>query len=243
MDRHPKDVLRSFSHEMIHHEQNLDNRLNNISTTNTNEDGDLPEIEREAYEKGNMMFRNWEDKIKISVNEIFINIPKFDSIPNILNKLSSQLYELKIKEITLNLNNSVNINGDLFGGEFKVGNIEYVYSIKNTLNPYNDNKLFYSIQFDEKYNDKSSNEPTGNAKENYIKILSTIYKIILDFIKNEKPDYIGISSLDKSGYNNIYNNLTKTNKIPGYSRKDAGLSFTTKSGDKGKFIVLKKTDV
>jgi hypothetical protein len=64
MDRHPKDVLRSFSHEMVHHEQNLDNRLNNINTTNTNEDGDLPEIEREAYEKGNMMLRNWEDTIK-----------------------------------------------------------------------------------------------------------------------------------------------------------------------------------
>jgi hypothetical protein len=64
MNRHPKDVLRSFSHEMIHHEQNLDGRLNNINTTNTNEDGDLPEIEREAYEKGNMMLRNWEDSIK-----------------------------------------------------------------------------------------------------------------------------------------------------------------------------------
>ena len=64
MDRHPKDVLRSFAHEMIHHEQNLDGRLNNINTTNTNENGDLPEIEREAYEKGNMMLRNWEDKIK-----------------------------------------------------------------------------------------------------------------------------------------------------------------------------------
>ncbi len=53
MNRHPKDILRSFSHEMVHHEQNLDNRLNNINTTNTNEDGDLPEIEKEAYEKGN----------------------------------------------------------------------------------------------------------------------------------------------------------------------------------------------
>jgi len=64
MDRHPKDILRSFSHEMVHHEQNLENRLNNINTTNTNEDGDLPEIESEAYEKGNMMLRNWEDSIK-----------------------------------------------------------------------------------------------------------------------------------------------------------------------------------
>jgi hypothetical protein len=64
MNRHPKDVLRSFAHEMVHHEQNLEGRLGNINTTNTNKDGDLPEIEKEAYEKGNMMLRNWEDSIK-----------------------------------------------------------------------------------------------------------------------------------------------------------------------------------
>jgi hypothetical protein len=64
LNRHPKDILRSFSHEMIHHIQNLEGRLNNIQTTNTNEDGDLPELEKEAYEKGNMMLRNWEDSIK-----------------------------------------------------------------------------------------------------------------------------------------------------------------------------------
>jgi hypothetical protein len=64
LGRHPKDILRSFAHEMIHHEQNLNGKLNNITTQNTNEDGDLPEIEKEAYEKGNMMLRNWEDSIK-----------------------------------------------------------------------------------------------------------------------------------------------------------------------------------
>lgn len=63
MDRHPKDIMRSFAHEMIHHEQNCNDKLTNINTTNTNEDGDLPEIEREAYEKGNMMFRNWTDTL------------------------------------------------------------------------------------------------------------------------------------------------------------------------------------
>ena len=63
-NRHPKDILRSFSHEMIHHKQNLDGRLNNINTTNTNEDDELTEIEREAYELGNILFRNWEDKVK-----------------------------------------------------------------------------------------------------------------------------------------------------------------------------------
>lgn len=64
LNRHPKDIIRSFSHEMIHHMQNCEGRLSNITTQNTNEDGDLPEIEREAYEKGNLIFRNWEDLTK-----------------------------------------------------------------------------------------------------------------------------------------------------------------------------------
>ena len=64
LNRHPKDILRSYAHEMVHHVQNLENRLNNINTTNTNEDGALPEIEEEAYKLGNMMLRNWEDNIK-----------------------------------------------------------------------------------------------------------------------------------------------------------------------------------
>ena len=63
MNRHPKDVMRSYAHEMVHHMQNCDGRLGNITTQNTNEGGDLPEIEREAYEKGNMTFRNWTDTL------------------------------------------------------------------------------------------------------------------------------------------------------------------------------------
>ena len=64
MGRHPKDILRSFAHEMIHHHQNLSGTLGNIQTTNTNEDGNLEKLEREAYENGNIMFRNWEDQLK-----------------------------------------------------------------------------------------------------------------------------------------------------------------------------------
>jgi len=67
MNRHPKDVMRSFAHEMVHHIQNLEDRLGNIQTQDTNEDGDLPEIEREAYEKGNMTFRNWTDTLNEGV--------------------------------------------------------------------------------------------------------------------------------------------------------------------------------
>ena len=62
--RHPKDVLRSYAHEMIHHMQNLENRLTNINTTNINEDDYLKELEREAYEKGNILFREWENSLE-----------------------------------------------------------------------------------------------------------------------------------------------------------------------------------
>ena len=59
--RHPKDIARSYAHEMIHHIQNLEGRLENINTTNTTEDDYLNDIEREAYTKGNMIFRNYTD--------------------------------------------------------------------------------------------------------------------------------------------------------------------------------------
>ena len=63
-NRHPKDVMRSCTHEMIHHIQNLEGRLTNVDTSNTNEDSNLLEIEKEAYLRGNITFRNWEDKVK-----------------------------------------------------------------------------------------------------------------------------------------------------------------------------------
>jgi hypothetical protein len=62
--RHPKDILRSFAHEMIHHCQNLEGRLGNITTSDINEDDYLKELEREAYERGNMCFRSWENGLR-----------------------------------------------------------------------------------------------------------------------------------------------------------------------------------
>jgi nicotinamide mononucleotide adenylyltransferase len=64
LGRHPKDICRSFTHEMIHHMQNLEGRLGNIQTTNTNEDSHLQEIEDEAVLRGGSTFRNWEDRQK-----------------------------------------------------------------------------------------------------------------------------------------------------------------------------------
>ena len=61
--RHPKDILRSFAHELVHVHQDNEGRIGNIQTTNTNQDDDLVELEKEAYLTGNMMFRQWTDSI------------------------------------------------------------------------------------------------------------------------------------------------------------------------------------
>ena len=65
--RHPKDIVRSYAHEMIHHIQNLEDRLGNITTTNTQEDGDLDKLEQEANLKGTMTFRNWTDSLNEAI--------------------------------------------------------------------------------------------------------------------------------------------------------------------------------
>ena len=65
--RHPKDVMRSLSHELVHHKQNCDGNFDNVSEMGegyAQKDSHLREMERQAYEMGNMCFRDWEDSIK-----------------------------------------------------------------------------------------------------------------------------------------------------------------------------------
>jgi nicotinamide mononucleotide adenylyltransferase len=237
MNRHPKDIMRSFAHEMIHHMQNCEGRLSNITTQNTNEGGDLPEIEREAYEKGNMYFRNWEDSIKNP--STYVNESEKHNYPKLFHH---RLHE-SMSELNLSGDNVGNINGDSLSGEFNIGDMIYVYNIVKIKNPYNDKGLFYNIEFHPKGN--KTDEPTGNISGgDYVRVLNTMYKIIKDFINEYHPEYVGISSMDNDyskNYHNIYANLVKNNNIPGYFKKDNNLLFTNKDGNKGRIIVLKKS--
>ena len=65
--RHPKDIVRSYAHEMIHHIQNLEDRLGDVSGTNTMEDGHLDKLEQEANLRGTMTFRNWTDSLNEAI--------------------------------------------------------------------------------------------------------------------------------------------------------------------------------
>jgi len=63
LGRHPKDILRSYAHELIHVHQDNEDRLGNIQTDNVNEDDYLEQLEREAYEEGNIKFRSWTNRL------------------------------------------------------------------------------------------------------------------------------------------------------------------------------------
>lgn len=124
--RHPKDVMRSFSHEMIHHIQNIEGRLGDIRTQNTNESDVLVEIEKEAYMLGNITFRNWEDKVKNETQtedvdgkkafsrEIQMSEGRYDTLTNRLSSLAFETFK-----------DAHDIGRKRVEFEFKVGNPEY----------------------------------------------------------------------------------------------------------------------
>ena len=67
IDRHPKDILRSFCHEMVHHVQNErgDLKLGNASSpTYAQDDEHMRNMEKEAYLEGNLLLRDFEDNKK-----------------------------------------------------------------------------------------------------------------------------------------------------------------------------------
>ena len=65
--RHTKDILRSLAHELVHHTQNENGMLNDSGYHGAGyaqKNKDLRQSEKEAYLKGNMCFRDWEDGLK-----------------------------------------------------------------------------------------------------------------------------------------------------------------------------------
>jgi len=71
--RHPKDILRSLSHELVHHAQNCRGDLNPEIAGETElgyaqNNAHMRGMESEAYEKGNLCMRDWEDSVKLQIS-------------------------------------------------------------------------------------------------------------------------------------------------------------------------------
>jgi len=66
-DRHPKDMMRSISHELVHHNQNCQGHFDGDHYSGqgyAQKDPHMRKMEQEAYLLGNMCFRDWEDGYK-----------------------------------------------------------------------------------------------------------------------------------------------------------------------------------
>lgn len=78
-NRHPKDILRSFAHELMHHIQKCEGTLDpQKSSTEGDEnyiirDKYLEGIEADAFERGNIAFRFWEAETKMNGHDRLLN--------------------------------------------------------------------------------------------------------------------------------------------------------------------------
>lgn len=69
--RHPKDMLRSIAHELIHHQQNLEGRLDVGGYQGEGyylKNKEMQKLEDEAMRNGNKFLREYEDKLKLEEN-------------------------------------------------------------------------------------------------------------------------------------------------------------------------------
>jgi hypothetical protein len=97
--RHPKDILRSIAHELIHHRQNLEDRLDVGGYSGPGyylENEELKDIEHEAMLEGNATMREYEDTKKYKENkDMSLNEWKNNELNQLLMKKFGILKENK----------------------------------------------------------------------------------------------------------------------------------------------------
>ena len=104
--RHPKDMLRSIAHELIHHHQNMEDRLDVGGYNGPGyylENDKMKKIEQEAMLKGNAILREYEDGLKLKeMNEMSLKEWKNNELNGLLLKKFGILKEQKeeLEELT-----------------------------------------------------------------------------------------------------------------------------------------------
>lgn len=98
--RHPKDMLRSIAHELIHHQQNLEGRLDVGGYNGPGyylENDEMKKIEQEAMLQGNAILREYEDGLKLKEkNEMSLKEWKNNELNGLLLKKFGILKESKM---------------------------------------------------------------------------------------------------------------------------------------------------
>jgi hypothetical protein len=171
--RHPKDIVRSFSHEMVHHTQFLEDRLNAITTTNTQEDDQLNNIEAEANLKGTMTFRNWTD----SLNE----------------NTTTNSYPFKVTDKTYD-----DEDNSLITVSYELTTPDNSYRVEFYSGEYRPEAKTFDLSFGVNTGDLNTIDTfqmtgEGNAR----KIFKTILNIVEDFINKEDVEKIVVDGTDE----------------------------------------------
>ena len=94
--RHCKDMLRSIAHELVHHHQNERGDFDNCGGTEpgyAQNDEHLRNMEKEAYLKGNMLFRDWEDSCKKQMQMEDNNKMKLSELKKIIKETIKDIVE------------------------------------------------------------------------------------------------------------------------------------------------------
>tara|TARA_B100001094_G_C18127839_1_gene770486 strand:- start:626 stop:1588 length:963 start_codon:yes stop_codon:yes gene_type:complete len=79
--RHPKDILRSLGHELVHHKQNCNGKFKNSGDTGAGyaqKDPHLRRMEQEANRDGSMCLRDFEDSLKKNDTIYYEHLQKGD---------------------------------------------------------------------------------------------------------------------------------------------------------------------
>jgi hypothetical protein len=80
--RHPKDILRSLGHELVHHKQNCEGKFDDAGETvegYAQKDPHLRQMEIEANRDGSMCLRDFEDTLKQNNTIYFEHLQKGDT--------------------------------------------------------------------------------------------------------------------------------------------------------------------
>jgi len=147
--RHIKDCLRSLAHELVHHLQNERGDLEDCNATEVGyaqNDPHMREMEREAYEQGNLCFRDWEDNLKTTNKQLYETIYKTDHIQGDkimstkdwkngeLNSLLMEKWGFEKKGQLLKEEEDLgSFYNTIKGGDYKTGELKYPEDEEETL--------------------------------------------------------------------------------------------------------------
>jgi hypothetical protein len=103
-NRHPKDMLRSMSHELVHQSQHERGEFDDLGAAvagYAQNNPHLRNMEREAYEVGNMVFRDFEDVHKkyLAESKMYTGKKDYTNNEEFVKKVAEKEHEKKYQKL------------------------------------------------------------------------------------------------------------------------------------------------